>query len=186
MPSSDEGSTHSAVRQLLSAAVNEHTLHQFIRDNVFPLVEPGAITFAWMGHADSVSLLQWIHGKVDRKEFTRLPDTPLWLLRLPVNDNGRFEYKLGTLTNGHEEWILDPFNRNRAGDPFGDNSVCKTYGYERPEWTRPLNSPEGQIRNLPVSSSVFDETREEQVYLPADYDASENAAQAQNQSLWHS
>lgn len=178
MPSDKEDSTHSAVTQLLSAAVTEYTLHKFVQDNEFPLVEPGAVTFAWTGHADSVSLLRWIHGGVDKLDFIRLPDTPLWLLRLAVKDNGRFEYKFGTLSDGQEEWILDPLNRSRAGDPFGENSVCKTYGYERPEWTRALNSAKGQIKPLPVSSSVFHETREEQVYLPADYDATNKELQA--------
>lgn len=178
MPLNAEGSTHAAVTQLLLRAVTEQSLQQFIRDNEFPLVEPGAITFAWTGHADNVSLLRWIHGGVDKLDFTRLPDTPLWLLRLEVNDNGRFEYKLGTIRDGHEEWILDPLNRSRAGDPFGVNSVCKTYGYERPEWTRPMNSAEGQIERLPVGSSVFRETREEQVYLPAGYDVGNEASKA--------
>lgn len=169
-PSSTEGSTHPVVTQLVSRAINKDVLQQFIVDNEFPLVEPGAITFAWTGHVDSVSLLRWIHGGVDRTEFCRIPDTPLWLLRLPVKDNGRFEYKLGTLNNGHEEWILDPLNRSRAGDPFGENSVCKTHGYERPEWTRDQNSAQGQVSPLSVNSGVFQETRNEQVYLPAEFE----------------
>ncbi|MFT5045293.1 MAG: enterochelin esterase-like enzyme [Porticoccaceae bacterium] len=170
-PSNAEGSSHPVVTQLLSNVLNEESLRQFLADNEFPLMEPGAVTFAWTGHADSICLLRWIHGGVDRTDFSRIPDTPLWLLRLAVQDNGRFEYKLCTLNSGHEEWILDPLNRSRAGDPFGDNSVCKTFGYERPEWTREQNSAEGQIKPLSVNSGVFQETRNEQVYLPAEYDA---------------
>jgi len=170
MPSSDDVSAHPAISQLLASPVSTHAVQQFIAENRFPLVEPGAVTFVWLGHADSVSLLRWIHGGVDRLELTRLPDTSLWFLKLPVKDNGRFEYKLCTLINGEEHWIHDPLNPARAGDPYGENSVCKTFGYERPQWTRPLGAPEGQIKALPVESLVFQETRHESVYLPAGYD----------------
>ena len=66
---------------------------------------------------------------------------------------------------------IDPLNPSRAGDPFGENSVCRTWGYERPEWSRPQGAPAGHIEPLPIESDVFGETREERVYLPAGYDA---------------
>ena len=161
---------HPAVSEMLARPVTERSLTAFVNDHQFPLVESGFVTFAWVGHADSVALLRWIHGGVDRLDFARMADTPLWLLRLPVQNNGRFEYKLGILKNGDEQWIHDPLNKARAGDPFGENSVCKTFGYERPAWTRPLGAPEGVIKPLVVQSAVFDEARHENVYVPADYD----------------
>lgn len=160
---------HPALCPVLSGKMSSHLLQDFTSNTRFPLVESGAVTFVWVGHADGVSLLRWIHGGVDRAEFTRVPDTALWVLRIAVEDEGRFEYKLAVLKNGHEEWMLDPLNPARAGDPFGENSVCKTYGYERPQWSRQQGSAPGEIHALPVQSAVFEELREESVYLPANY-----------------
>lgn len=142
----------------------------FLSERAFPLAEPGFVTFAWLGEAERVELVRWIHAGVDREAFEHVPDTTLWLLRLPVPDGGRFEYKLAIQRGGHEEWSLDPLNPFRANDPFGENSVCRTWGYERPSWTLPQGAPEGQMTPLPVKSAIFGETREEFVYLPAGHD----------------
>ena len=56
-----------------------------------------------------------------------------------------------------------------AADPFGENSVCRTSGYERPDWTRLQGAPAGHLEMLGVKSEVFDEARQEQVYLPHGY-----------------
>ncbi|NND92096.1 MAG: esterase family protein [Granulosicoccus sp.] len=160
---------HPAVAELLAHAVTPMRLQYFHHTHEFPLVAPGKVTFVWIGAADRVCLLRWIHGGIDRLEFRPVTDTPLWLLSLDVIDNGRFEYKLGVEQDGRQEWVLDPLNPDRAGDPYGENSVCMTYGYTQPSWSMPQGAPAGTIEPLHVLSSVFAETREEQVYLPADY-----------------
>ena len=162
-----EGQQHPAVVELLLHAVTPERLQQFHHANEFPLVAPGSVTFVWFGEAEQVSLLRWIHGGVDRIGFKRYADTSLWLLNLDVQDDGRFEYKLGVEHHGNEEWILDPLNSARAGDPFGENSVCKTFGYAQPKWSMPQGASAGTIEPMPVVSSVFEEVREEQIYLPA-------------------
>jgi len=169
LPSLD-GDTHVAVRQLLSSPLTPARLKQFARSHVFPLTAPGSVTFVWIGEADHVRLLRWILGGVDRREFQRVPGTPLWLLNVAVKDGGRFEYKLGVEHHGQEQWHLDPLNKVRAGDPYGENSVCRTYGYSQPQWSMPQGSPAGAIVPFAVDSAVFGETREEQLYLPAGYD----------------
>ncbi len=65
---------------------------------------------------------------------------------MPVEDDGRFEYKLNVQQGDHEDWMLDPLNPARAGDPFGENSVCRTWGYDRPEWSEPHGAPAGHDR----------------------------------------
>ena len=139
----------------------------FVAGHRFPLVEPGRATFAWFGEAERVELLRWIHAGVDRTPLAPLPGTRLWLGEVPVEDGGRFEYKLSVTRDGHEEWILDPLNRQTAEDPFGSNSVCRTHGYERPAWTEPQGAPKGRLVPLAVDSEVFGERREELLYLPA-------------------
>ncbi len=143
-------------------------IDHFLANHEFPLVEPGAATFVWRGAADHVDLLRWIHAG-ERAHFEQVSGTDLWLLRLPVTDRGRFEYKLAIGRHGGEEWILDPLNPARARDPFGENSECRTYGYARPEWSEPRGAPAGRIEAVEVESAAFGERREERVYLPAGY-----------------
>jgi enterochelin esterase-like enzyme len=146
----------------------------FLANHQFPLIEPGAATFAWRGAADHVDILRWIHAGGDRARFERVMGTNLWLLRLPVTDGGRFEYKLAIGRHGGEEWILDPLNPARARDPFGENSECRTYGYTRPAWSEPCGAPAGRIEAVEVESTAFGERREERIYLPAGYTAGQS------------
>lgn len=158
-------------RLLAEGTPSAEAIGDFLVAHNFPLVEPGAATFVYHGHPERVELMRWVHAGTDRLPFERLPDTDLWLLRLDVADGGRFEYKLAVTEGGEEHWILDPLNRARAGDPFGENSVCRTWGYRRPDWSKPRGAPAGRIETLAVESRHFGETRSERVYLPAGYDA---------------
>ena len=115
-------------------------------------------------------LVRWIHGGGNRLPFARLGGTDLWILRVPVEDGGRFEYKLGIGHDGGEALIVDPLNPARAGDPFGENSVAGTLGYTRPEWSLPRGAPSGRIEEIGVASSAFGEMRGVRVYLPAGHD----------------
>jgi enterochelin esterase family protein len=160
---------HAAVAAL-GAAPSAEAVAAFLAGNDFPLVEPGAVTFAWRGEADRVALLRFIHARAERTPFVRLTGTDLWLLRLPVENGGRFEYKLAVARGGGEDWVVDPLNPARAGDPFGENSVCRTWGYARPAWSEPRGAPAGRIEAIEVASAAFGEARTEQVYLPAGYD----------------
>ena len=111
---------------------------------------------------------------MNASHFESVSGTDLWLLRLPVTDGGRFEYKLAIGRHGGEEWILDPLNPVRARDPFGENSECRTYGYTRPEWSESRGARAGRIEAVEVKSAAFGERREERVYLPAGYAAEQS------------
>lgn len=143
----------------------------FLDVHQFPLTAPGLAVFACQGDVDGVELVRWIHGGADRRTFSRVPGTDLWLLQLEVEDEGRFEYKLAIWNHGQEHLITDPCNPLRAKDPFGENSECCTWGYERPQWSKARGVPAGRIENFVVESPTFGETRTERVYLPAGYDA---------------
>ena len=162
---------HPAVDALLAQGTPPPAaVDAFVTGQAFPLVEPGWATFAFRGAADHVDLLRWIHGTADRRGFSRVADTYLWLLRLPVEDGGRFEYKLAIGHDGREDWILDPLNPARAEDPFGQNSVARTLGYSRPVWSLPRGAPPGGLDDLTVESRAFGEAREVLVYLPSGHD----------------
>jgi enterochelin esterase family protein len=164
------GGQHPMLAAILGPGPNDESVDLLLQTTAFPLVEPGAVTFAWRGQAERVDLLRFIHGGADRTPFLPVAGTDLWFLRLAVEDGGRFEYKIGIARGEGDEWTNDPLNPSRAGDPFGENSVCRTWGYERPDWSRPKGAPAGRIERLPVESTVFDEVREERIYLPAGYD----------------
>ena len=169
-PSFEGLGRHPALETLAVARPDSEAIDAFLHGQEFPLAEPGTLTFAWRGAADHVDLVRWIHGGGDRRPFAQLAGTDLWLLRLPVEDGGRFEYKLAIGRHGQEALIVDPLNPARAGDPFGENSEARTLGYERPQWSLPRGTPAGRIETMRVESRAFGEAREVGVYLPAGHD----------------
>jgi hypothetical protein len=168
-PSLEGLGRHPALAALAEGSADAEAVQAFLGQE-FPLAEPGVLTFAWAGGAEHVHLVRWIHGGADRRPFVQLAGTDLWLLRLAVEDGGRFEYKLAVGQEGHEHLVVDPLNPARAGDPFGENSVAGTLGYERPEWSRPRGAPAGWIDEIAVASHVFGEMRGVRVYLPFGHD----------------
>lgn len=140
----------------------------FIREVEFPLVDGSDVTFVFRGAADEVYLRCWIAGLDTAQPFQPLRDTDLWAATIELPKGSRIEYKFEVISNGNRELILDPLNGVLAHDPFGANSVCQGYGYERPGWT--LDSPDsrrGELRQDSLHSDLFKETRDFQVYVPA-------------------
>ena len=150
---------HPALAALAEGHGDAEAIDTFLTEQEFPLAEPGMLTFAWRGQADHVHLVRWIHAGADRRPFVHLAGSELWLLRLPVEDGGRFEYKLAVGRHGHEQLVVDPLNPARAEDPFGENSVARTMGYVRPEWSLPRGAPQGRIEEVTVESRAFGEGR---------------------------
>lgn len=172
MQNNEPGMMHPRLAAFVSGAdLSPESVSRFLSELTSPLVEPGVLTFLWQGDAKAVEALRWIHAGVDHQPFERIGDSTLWMLRLPVTDGGRFEYKLNIVHEGHEDWVLDPLNPHRAGDPFGENSVAMSHGYARPEWSMDKGAPRGRIEYLDVASETFGSTRTEKIYLPHHYDA---------------
>jgi hypothetical protein len=148
-PEGGPDAVHSSLKALVTSGdMSPDAVNYFLSGLVSPLVEPGALTFLWRGEAVSLELLRWIHAGVDRLVFQRLAGSDLWVLRVSVQDGGRFEYKLKVAFPGGEEWVLDPMNPHRADDPFGENSVAMTFGYAPQEWSRNRGAPDGLIEEL--------------------------------------
>ena len=161
-------SPHPAVARLLAGGPPApEAVDAFLAEQEFPLAEPGLLTFAWRGEADQVHLVRWIHGGGDRRPFARLPGTDLWLLRLPVEDGGRFEYKLAIgAARAARSWIVDPLNPARAGDPFGENSVAAPSATSGRTGACRAARRRGGIEEMRVESRAFGEARE-RAGLPA-------------------
>jgi enterochelin esterase family protein len=151
-------------------APGPEAVEAFFRDHDFPLVEPGNVTFVYRGAADEVILRRWISGFNTALPMQRIDGSELWVLTMDLPPGSRFEYKFEVVRNGGRELLLDELNDVVAHDPFGANSVCQGYGYERPAWTLP--EPEaaaGTLTRLAVDSRAFGSRREVGVYLPAHF-----------------
>ena len=126
------------------------------------------MTFVFRGEADAIYLRIWISGLDTAQPFEALAGTDLWAATIDLPKGSRVEYKFEVVRHGHGELILDPLNPVKAHDPFGANSVCQGFGYERPHWT--FDKPEarkGRLESLAIRSDVFGDERTIQVYLPA-------------------
>lgn len=147
-------------------------LDAFVADHQFPLVDETGVTFIYRGEADEVRLQNWVFGLESEQPLERVADTDLWHLHIELPQGSRIEYKFDVWHNGHNEWIMDPLNPHEASDPFGANSVCQAYGYERPDWTLPRSEvAAGRIDELPIDSRAFGDQRMVHAYRPAQYRA---------------
>ncbi len=160
---------NTALRELLSdGSPTAAAIDKFITANEFPLVDRTGVTFVYRGDADSVLLRCWIQGLPTAQPLERVAETDLWLLRIDLPRNSRIEYKLDVVRGDRSEWITDPLNPHQAADPFGANSVCQGFGYERPLWTLPdAQSRTGALDELRLSSEALGAVNRLFIYLPA-------------------
>lgn len=140
----------------------------FLRETTFPLVDEKDITFVFRGDADEVFLRCWISGLDTAQPFQRMPDSNVWVTTIALPPGSRIEYKFEVVEHGNRHLILDPLNDVQAHDPFGANSVCQAFGYERPYWTRPNEEARhGTLETLSLDSKAFRSPRDVTLYLPA-------------------
>ena len=143
---------------------------RLLQSHRFPLVEPAGVTFVYRGDAEAVRLRHWILGLPSGQPLERVDGSDLWRLFVELPPRSRVEYKFELVEHGTERWINDPLNPILAHDPFGANSVCATFGYERPDWT--LVDPDakpGSVDERQLHSSVFGDERRFKVYLPSSF-----------------
>ena len=141
---------------------------RFVASATFPLVDGTDVTFVYRGDADAVYLRCWIAGLNTAQPLQNLNGTGLWAITIELPEKSRIEYKFELVRAGARELVLDPLNAVLAHDPFGANSVCQGYRYERPDWTEHDDETrEGSIELVEIESKAFRARREVQVYLPA-------------------
>ncbi len=144
------------------------SIDAFLADTEFPLVDGSDVTFVYRGAADAVRLRCWISGLDTAQAFQSLAGTDLWAATIELPKGSRIEYKFEVISNGDHALVLDPLNDVLAHDPFGANSVCQGYGYERPTWTLvDPDSRNGVLEPARIESKVFGGSRDLQIYKPA-------------------
>jgi enterochelin esterase-like enzyme len=156
------------LRALLAAAPpSPAAIDAFVTDHVLPIVHPQGVVFLWRGAADAVFLRMFISGLPAAQPLERIAGSDLWILRLELPEQSRFEYKFEVRHGDVQEWLTDPLNPLLATDPFGTNSVCQGWGYVPPEWTLPdAGARAGHIDELKVDSQELG-ARSVLIYLPA-------------------
>lgn len=93
-----------------------------------------------------------------RGDFTR---------EISLPPGARIDYKF--IVDGR--WILDPANPRTCTGGFGPNSEYATPEYvPAPEITRMDSIPHGRVETMQFASSILQNTRRVQVYLPPGYD----------------
>ena len=97
----------------------------------FPIVEPGACTFAHHGPADAVRLVHFGVGFPTDLRFEPVDDSDWWVLPLAVPDGTRVEYKVEVVDSCGTAPRRGPLNPTAATHPFGANSVLEAHGYDR-------------------------------------------------------
>ena len=149
---------------------SKEAVDRFIEEHNFPVLEGNSVTFFFRGRADGVRLQHFIYGLETSQSFLQVEDSDLWYLVLELPERSHVQYKLNIIRGQDHQWILDPLNPQIARDPFGANSVCRTVGTQRPDWT--FEDPEarpGEIYQMEIESRAFGERREFLLYLPARY-----------------
>ncbi len=159
-----------APRLTLDPALTPEALDRLVFDRGFPLTTEGVTTFAFRGDADSVQLIHFGIGLPDDLSFERLGDSKWWLLALGLPDGTRLEYQIKIIEGGHEHVFEDPLNPHEARNPFGQNSVCRSFGYTVPPWA--LYDPaagRGSRRSLTIPSAALGRPVPVTLYLPASF-----------------
>ncbi|MCG8460540.1 MAG: hypothetical protein MI919_30025, partial [Holophagales bacterium] len=140
----------------------------FLSEHSFPLVEGTSVTFVYRGEAEAVLLQHFIYGLETSQPFHRVDGTDFWYFVQELPLGSVLQYKLNVIQKDGGQWILDPRNALKALDPFGANSIVRTAGTERPDWTcENAETRPGDLVDVSPWSEAFQEERRVLLYLPA-------------------
>ncbi len=158
-----------AIHRLIDAADFSHeAVDRFLAEHPPPILGGSSVTFVYRGDAGAVLLQHFIYGLETSQPFERIEGSDLWYLVLDLPDESHLQYKINVVHGEEQNWILDPFNPNRAVDPFGANSVVRTRGTARAPWTYPdPDARPGEIVEQMIRSAALGAPRKVRIYLPA-------------------
>jgi enterochelin esterase family protein len=146
------------------------TLDRLVFERGFPITGEDATTFAYRGDVSAVRLVHFGFGLPQDLSFERLNGSNWWLLALSLPPGTRLEYKLQITEDTREYDSEDPLNPFEARNPFGQNSVCRSHGYEVPPWAlRDPEAQEGLQRSLTIPSRHLGRAVPVTLYLPHEF-----------------
>lgn len=159
-----------APRLELDPELTALVLDRLVFDQGFPVTTSERTTFAYRGEAESVRLVHFGIGLPEDLSFERLGDTMWWVLPLDLPHGTRLEYQIEVNETHGSHTIRDPLNPHEYRNPFGANSVCRSYGYVVPPWA--LHDPEAEVglrRSLTIPSEALGELIPVTLYLPSTF-----------------
>jgi len=140
------------VAELARASVDERL--RLLGEYETPLQVGKITTFLHAGEADRVKVQHFMSNFPKIPLFEEVvPGLHAVTIELP--EDSRFEYKLAVKLGDQSMLSPDPFNRHRATDPHGANSVAFGPGYIEPAWVRPRRAPEGTLVRSTVDSEAY-------------------------------
>lgn len=145
-------------------------LDRLVFDQGFPLSTEERTTFAYRGPVDSVRLIHFGIGLPSDLGFERLEGSDWWLLVLDLPHGTRLEYQIEVNRSDGSETIRDPLNPNEYRNPFGSNSVCRSFGYSVPPWAlHDAEAQPGSLRSLTIPSEALGRPVQVSLYLPSTF-----------------
>jgi len=133
----------------------------------FPIIQEEKVIFVYYGNAKSVYICGDMTNWIKKIPLKRVTKTNLFYLEQEFEKDARFDYKLVV----DNKWILDPLNDKKVGGGFGENSYFKMPDYKENEYSIIKNDvPNGKIHKYFIDSTILNEKRMIQVYLPYNYD----------------
>ncbi|MBI9071820.1 MAG: T9SS type A sorting domain-containing protein [Melioribacteraceae bacterium] len=140
--------------------------------NGIPYIEDSTAYFIYRGNGSSVKIAGDFNGWSPQLNLSRLSGTDLWYKGQKFEMNARVDYKIVV---DDQNWYLDPLNPNTVSGGYGPNSELAMPEYVQPEEViRNENIPHGTIERISVSSSILNRTYRVDVYLPPNYESSED------------
>jgi enterochelin esterase-like enzyme len=146
------------------------TIDRFFQLYEFPIVEQDRCTFAVRAEADAVYLRHRVVGLPSELPLRRIRGTDLWYVVVEIPSDSRVEYQFELRRGNSWERFNDPVNPRIARSPVGNSSVCFSFGYSVPDWTRfdPEARP-GELVEWMMHSQAQRRDNRVTVYLPARY-----------------
>ena len=130
------------------------------------------VSFLYRGVTESVKLTGDMTGWADHLPMARLPGSDLFYITRSFESEARLDYKF-ILDNG--EYILDPTNPRKAPGGYGENSELVMPEFvQAKELKEDPSRPKGMLQTLIHFSEVLGYEHEIRIYLPADYQMSNN------------
>lgn len=167
----------AALAQLLedlkTASNKTERVDRFVAEHGSPVVDGNRVAFLYRGEARDVGYMGDLIGDRAVEAMVRVPDTNLFYYLAEVEPNAAVSY----------QYVLD-FDET-VTDPLSDETVPvseedQASWLRMPEWkdpgyvsTLPEDAPRGRLESFELDSEIFDAKRQVQVWLPPDYDASD-------------
>lgn len=161
-----------APRLPLDPELTALALDRLVFDQGFPLTTETRTTFAYRGEAESVRLIHFGIGLPEDLSFERLEESNWWVLALELPHETRLEYQIEVNETHGSHTIQDPLNPHEYRNPFGSNSVCRSFGYSVPPWAHYDDDAQpGSRRSLTIPSEALGRPVHVTLYLPSTFTA---------------